>query len=154
MPQIHKRIWITVMDSSRARFLKLENGQLLAACPVVLADSESRGHSRELKSDRPGRNMSSARSGVRHAIEPQHDYHKLEKRKFAARVAELLGQAFERRQFNELILVAPRRSLGELRGLLSANVQACLRHEIPKDLMKHETSDLQRQLAPFLMIHE
>jgi protein required for attachment to host cells len=149
MPRKHKRIWIVVADGARARFLtrKDGNGGLVAAHAEAYLSPESKGYSRDLKSDRPGRSMSSNRSGLRHAIEPHHDYHKLEKHKFAARVAKLLDLACAKRQFDELILVAPRRSLGEFRGLLSSRVQARIRQEVAKDLTKHATHDLWEQLS-------
>jgi hypothetical protein len=67
----------------------------------------SRQHSRDLKSDKPGRSYSSARGGMRHALEPPHDYHKLEKHRFTALLAEACG----RREFDQLILVSPRRRI-------------------------------------------
>ncbi len=149
MPTKRKRIWIVVADGARARFLTPKDGTegLIAARAETMSSPESRGHSRDLKSDRPGRSISSSRSGVRHAIEPHHDYHKLEKHKFAARVAKLLDQACSKRQFDELILVAPRRSLGEFRSLLSTRVQARIRKEVAKDLTKHTTDDVWEQLS-------
>jgi protein required for attachment to host cells len=149
MPMKRKRIWIVVADGARARFLTPKSGNegLVAARAETYSSPESRGHSRDLKSDRPGRSLSSSRLGLRHAIEPHHDYHKLEKHKFAARVAKLLDQACAKRQFDELILVAPRRSLGEFRSLLSRRVQARIRQEVAKDLTKHATDDLWEQLS-------
>jgi protein required for attachment to host cells len=53
-------------------------------------------------------------------------------------------------KFDELILVAPRRSLGELRTLLSEGVLARVRREVAKELTKVTRADLYRQLAPDL----
>ena len=74
----------------------------------------------------PGRTFSASRNGVRHAFEPPHGYHKLEKHRFMATLADALDDACGRRAFDDLILVAPCRSLGELRGLLSKRVQGIL----------------------------
>jgi protein required for attachment to host cells len=109
---------------------------------------QSRQHSRDLKSDKPGRGFSSSRSGVRHAFEPPHDYHKLEKHRFMATLATALDPACSRREFDDLVLVAPRRSLGELRGLLSKRVQARVREEVAKDLTNEPVGRLQRRLGP------
>ena len=151
MPLQRKKILVAVMDSSKARFLKLENGDLVAAQPM-LSSEESHKPARDLKSDRPGRSLGSSRSGVRHAIEPHHDYHKLEKHKFAARVAAVLDKAMVTGGYDELVLVAPRRSIGELRTLLSEKTLACIRQEVAKDLVKQDTAGLRRQLAPVLAI--
>ena len=144
-----KTLWIVVADGARARFFTLDQerpGLATAGIPDLVS-AEVHGFERDLKSDRPGRSFSSARSGVRHAVEPRHDFHKSEKHKFSAELAEFLERARRKRQFEALVLVAPRRSLGELRGLLSEGVKASLRHEVPKDLTKHSLAGLWRQLS-------
>lgn len=144
--------WIVVADGARARFLKPDAGtaKLVPAGPADLASPQSRQRTRDLKSDRPGRSFSASRSGVRHAFEPPHDYHKLEKHRFMAALAEVLDDACGRRAFDDLILVAPRRSLGELRGLLSKRVQGSVRQEVAKDLASDPPGRLHRRLAPLL----
>ena len=100
----------------------------------------------------PGRTFSASRNGVRHAFEPPHDYHKLEKHRFMATLADALDDACGRRAFDDLILVAPRRSLGELRGLLSKRVQGSVRQEVAKDLTNEPPSLLRRRLQSFLVV--
>jgi protein required for attachment to host cells len=151
MPK-QKNLWIVVADGMRARFFTLNQerpGLAPAGVPDMLA-AEVHGRAQDLKSDRPGRTFSSASAGARHAVEPRHDYHKSAKHKFSADLAALLEDARRKKQYGELVLVAPRRSLGELRGLLSRGVKASLRHEVPKDLTKHTTAGLWRQLSPFV----
>ena len=91
--------WIVVADGARGRFLK-PNEDSNGLVSVGLADlvaPQSRQRPRNLKSDKPGRRYSSSRSGVRHALEPPHDYHKLEKHRFMATLAEALDDACKRR---------------------------------------------------------
>ena len=52
----------------------------------------------------------------------------------------------KRREFDELILVAPRRSLGELRGLLSKRVQGRVRIEVSRDLTNETVASLWQRL--------
>ena len=52
------------------------------------------------------------------------------------------------REFDDVVLVAPRRSLGELRGLLSKRVLSRVRLEIPKDLTNKSPVEIWRRLAP------
>jgi protein required for attachment to host cells len=145
-----KRIWVVVADGTRARFFT--PGETLrglkSAGPIELAAPDGNRYSRDLKSDRPGRNFSSARGGVRHSIEPQHDYHKLEKHKFTVQVAEILDKAVAEDAFDGLVLVAPRRSLGEFRDVLPGRVKARIRHELGKDLTANTPSELWKKLAP------
>ncbi len=100
----------------------------------------------------PGRTFSASRNGVRHAFEPPHGYHKLEKHRFMATLADALDDACGRRAFDDLILVAPCRSLGELRGLLSKRVQGSLRQEVAKDLTDNPPSLLRRRLQSLLVV--
>lgn len=111
------RTWIVVADGARARFFTAsEDGRKLVPA-------------RDFKSDKPGRSYSSSRSGVRHAFEPPHDYHKIEKHRFSESVAKALDEASESKAFDRLVLVAPHRSLGELRELLSARVKRQISRE-------------------------
>lgn len=147
------KTWIVVADGARGRFFQpdKEAHKLASVGPADLVAPQSRQRPRDLKSDKPGRSYSSARNGVRHALEPPHDPHKLEKHRFMAVLADALDEACGKGAFEELILVAPRRSLGELRGLLSKRVQGRVRIEVPKDLTNEPPSRLWRRLAPILV---
>ena len=146
------RTWIVVADGARARFFTAsdDGGKLVPARPVDMVAPMNRRPARDLKSDKPGRSYSSSRSGVRHAFEPPHDYHKMEKHRFSAAVAEALQAASESKAFDRLVLVAPRRSLGELRRLLSERVKKQIGQEIAKDLTGETASRLWRHLQPLL----
>jgi len=152
MPAKQKRIWVVVADGASAQILteNADRAGFIAVHAPRLVNPDVKGHARDLKSDRPGRTLNSSKSGTRHAIEPRHDYHKMEKHKFAAALAKLLDQAQAQDQFDELILVAPRRSLGELRILLSEGVLARVGREVAKEKTKATRADLYRQLAPDL----
>lgn len=146
------KTWVVVADGARARIFSPDRklGKLVPAGPSNLVSPASRQRTRDLKSDRPGRGFSAARSGARHAFEPPHDYHKLEKHRFMVTLAGVLEDARGRGVFDDLILVAPRRSLGELRGLLAKPVLECVSHEVAKDLTGEPPSSLRRRLQPLL----
>jgi protein required for attachment to host cells len=152
MEPLRKRTLIVVADSARARFLQPgEDGRkLVPASRLDMISPTSRRPTRDLVSDKPGRGFASARGGIRHAYEQTHDLRKLEKRKFAMSLAETLDDVCARRQFDRLVLVAPRRSLGELRGLLSPRVRRMISHEVPKDLTASTPTSLRRALASIL----
>ena len=137
--------WIVVADGTRARFFgpSEDAGKFVSVRSADMVSLQSRQPERDLKSDKPGRSYSSSRSGVRHALEPPHDYHKLEKHRFTALLADALDAACERQEFDQLVLVAPRRSLGELRTLISKRV----RQEIAKDLTAETPAGLWKHLA-------
>ena len=152
MPKKIPVTWIVVADGARGRFFKPDEDakKLVSAGLADLVAPQSREKPRELKSDKPGRRYSSSRGGMRHALEPAHDYHKLEKHRFMATLAETLDGACGKRQFDDVVLVAPRRSLGELLGLLSKRVQDRIRLEVPKDLTNKTAGDLWRRLGPMV----
>lgn len=143
------RTWIIVADGARARFFMLSDDarKLVPATNSDMVAPESRGYAHDLKSDKPGRSYSSSRGGMRHALEPPHDYHKLEKRRFSASLATVLDAACGRREFDQLILVAPRRSLGELRTLMSQRLQRRIQREIAKDLTNETPARLWKHLV-------
>jgi len=147
-----KRTLIVVADGARARFFSPagKDGGLRSAKLADMVSPTSRRRAVDLKSDRPGRGFSARGDARRAAFEPPHDYHKIEKHRFAAELAKALEQAMERKEFDQLVLVAPHRSLGELRGLLSARVQRRVRREVAKDLTTQTTVSLWRHLLPVI----
>jgi protein required for attachment to host cells len=145
-----EHIWVVVTDGAQARFLRPDHkaSELLPAGPPEMTSSEAKTRSSDLKSDRPGRSFSSSRSGQRHAIEPKHDHHKMEKHKLSAAVVDVLDRACSKHDFEDLIIVAPRRSMGEIRALLPERVRNCLREEIAKDLTKASPGELLNRVKP------
>ncbi len=147
--------WIVVTDASRAQFFALRHADgirtMEEAAPTMA--SHLADHSSDLKSDRPGRSFSSAGGGVRHAVEPHHDYHKLEKHDFAQAVMTFLEEAFDAHRFERLVLVAPHRTLGELRTLLPHKMKAHIWHEIAHDLTKLGRTELWARISPELTEH-
>ena len=142
-----KDIWVMVTDSGRARlFIADEHVTGLIPAELPELSVEVHHYARDLKSDHPGRSFSLAGGGARHAIEPRHDYHKLEKHDFAAAVAHALNRAYASGEFNQLVLVAPPRTLGELRKMLGDSVQARMQ-VIAKDLTKATVDQLWTEMA-------
>jgi len=145
-----REVWIVVADGAKALFLA-PNDDVSAFRPVgpaMLMSAAGKLRSRELKSDRPGRSVSSSRTGVRHAIEPKHDHHKMEKHRFTRVLSKTLDDALARGAFDDLVMVAPSRSLGELRKLLPDQVKARVHMEVPKDLTRESADGLWTELAP------
>jgi protein required for attachment to host cells len=147
--------WIVVTDASRAEFFALGEADgvrnMEMAAPVMVSHLEH--HSSDLKSDKPGRSFASVGGGVRHAVEPHHDYHKLEKHDFAASVMAFLEKSFDAHAFERLVFVAPSRTIGELRALLPHKMKASVWHEIPHDYLKLGAGEIWARIAPELKEH-
>ena len=75
------------------------------------------------------------------------DYHRLEEEKFAAEVAQLLNRKALSNAFEELVVVAPARTLGELRKHYHKEVDARLAAEIGKDLTSHPVPEIEEVLV-------
>ena len=140
-------VLIVVFDASKARFFRYRSGGLHAA-----AELESGLHrfTREEVSDKPGRGFASAGGGLRHAMEPRHDPHKQEKHDFVHRLVDLLEDAYDQHAFQQLIVVAPERSLGEFREIASAKLRRVVVKELGKELAQYSEAELEERLRPVL----
>lgn len=85
--------------------------------------------------DRPTRAYESV-GLARHGVGDDRDLRREEENNFLARVAQHLDAAAQAGGFAHLVIAAPPKALGELRKLLTPVLQARLRAEIPKDVLK------------------
>ncbi len=151
--QRNKKTTIVVADGARARFFTPSDDAkaLRSSGTADMVWPASRARSRDLKSDKPGRSFAGAGASRRGGLEPPHDFHKIEKHRFTLELAHALNAAFERREFDQLVVVAPRRSLGELRKLLPVRVLRVVALEIAKDLTAETPAALWKRVAPEVM---
>lgn len=94
----------------------------------------------EQGSDGPGRTSGGNGSG-RSSME-QTDFHQLEEDRFAAEIAQMLGKLAESDDFAELIVVAPPRTLAEMRRKFDRKVAQRVVAEVAKDLTKHPVDEI------------
>ena len=147
-----KKTWIVIADGMHVRILRQDKrgAPLAPALDYELYEPAVHGFSRDLKSDAPGRAFDSG-SGSRHAMEPRVDPKSHEKQIFAKRVAELINDAASRRSFDQLVLVAPPKTLGELRANLGEPAKKVVIGEIHHDLVKTPISELPQHLSEILI---
>ena len=100
---------------------------------------------RELKTDQAGRTQD---MGGRSAYE-ETDFHQLEKDRFAHETAELLKRLALRNGFEQLVVVAPPKTLGELRKHYHKEVEKRLAAEIPKDLTNLPVNEIEKVLVAY-----
>lgn len=74
------------------------------------------------------------------------DYHQMGKDRFAAETADLLKRWALRNAFESLIVVAPPKTLGELRKHYHKEVEKRVVGEVPKDLTGHTVQDIEQIL--------
>ena len=91
-------------------------------------------------------------AGRRHGVGPGRsayedtDFHQLEKDRFAHETAEMLKRWALRNDFEQLVVVAPPKTLGELRKHYHKEVEKRLAAEIPKDLTNMPVEDIEKVL--------
>lgn len=144
--------WILVADGSRARILKNE-GPGKGVQPAM--DGEFRHElpkTRELGADRPGRNQEPFTGAGRHAMDNPVDWHRFEKEKFAREMAKVLDRANNAGAFDRLVLVAPPKTLGDLRAALAPATRKKVIGEIDKDLTQLTPGELPDHLGSVLAV--
>lgn len=143
--------WILIADGARAHILENDGpGKGLAPAPVPPQETHLDAD-REVYADRPGRAQESV-GGARHAVERRVDWHRFEKAQFAGRLAELLDAAAGAKRFDRLVLVAPPRTLGDLRAALAPATRAKVDGEIDKDLTHLPDHELPAHLEGLLAL--
>jgi len=148
MPDRASTTWIVVADGAKARILERQgvHGTLAPASDRCFAEAEARQPTRDVGADRPGRVHESADT-TRHAMEPRVDWHRFAKEQFARDVAAALEKAALDRLYGNLILVAPPRTLGDLRQALGSHARSLVAGEVPKDLTNLPDHELPAHLS-------
>jgi protein required for attachment to host cells len=145
-----KVTWILIADGTRARILKNE-GPGKGLHPAIDGEFHHEApRTHEIGTDRPGRTKESANT-TRHAME-QSDWHRFEKEKFAKEMAQVLERAEQAGAYDRLILVAPPKTLGDLRGALADPVRKKVTGEIGKDLTPMALGEMPAHLEAVLAV--
>jgi protein required for attachment to host cells len=110
---------------------------------------DGRRHHGELEADRPGSSAGRA-GGGRHSYAPSRDAKDQACAHFAKELAADLARAFRAGDFTRLVLIAPPRFLGVIKGALDPQLERALLATIAKDLPRASTSELIAQLGPHI----
>jgi protein required for attachment to host cells len=144
MVRIPHNAFVFVGDGSKALILRNEGDAefLNLKTEGVFTDKNPPTH--EEGTDRPGRAFSSV-GGARSSM-GQTDWHKLEEHRFAEGVAATLERMVRERGVEVLVVVAPPRTLADLRKAFHADVKKRIVAEIDKDLTKHPVDQIEKHL--------
>jgi protein required for attachment to host cells len=99
---------------------------------------------RDHKTDTAGRSFAGA--DARRSKMQETDFHQLEEDRFAAETADLLYKRAHAGEVEKLLIVAPPRTLGELRKHYHREVEERLIGEIDKDLTGHSVVDIEKAI--------
>jgi protein required for attachment to host cells len=139
-------VWVLVGDGRKALVLRNEGD---ATFPNLTSQDVFKAGKNPttaaLGSDRPGRTIEHF-TGRRSGIE-QTDWHDIAEHRFAQHVAYLLDARDAAGDISALIVVAPPRTLAELRQSFSPSLRAKIIGELDKDLTKHPVYEIERLLT-------
>jgi protein required for attachment to host cells len=100
----------------------------------------------EQGSDRPGRAFKREGTNLRSGVGDT-DWHELEEHRFAQRVAVAMEGLVRERNVKALVVVAPPRTLADLRFAFHSDVKKRIIAEINKDLTKHPVLEIEKHLV-------
>ena len=146
MLKIPNNALVFVGDGRKALFLRNHGDAKFPNLRTEKVLEEENPSTHEQGSDRPGRLGEAALAGRRSAVEPT-DWHDIEEHRFARKVAAAMEQMVRASQAKALIVVAPPKTLAELRNAFAPDVKACIIAEINKDLTKHPLDEIEKHLA-------
>lgn len=136
--------FIMVADGRKMLFFRNEGDADLPNLRMVRVEEKENPYDRDHASDAPGRTFGSAGNGTVRSAYANTDFHELEEARFAAETADLLKRRAMRGEFEKLFVIAPPRTLGELRKHYHKEVANRLVAEIPKDLTGHPVAEIER----------
>lgn len=147
---------IVVADGRRMLWLRNEGDAEFPNLQLETKREHDNPADRDQGTDRPGRAFSAGgnprggqgqqtgsanRSGYEET-----DFHQLEEDRFAGEVADMLKKRALAHDISALVVIAPPRTLGELRKHYHKEVQKALIGEIHKDLTGHPVVEIERLL--------
>lgn len=136
-----------VLVADGAKMLLFRNAGDAAYPKLELEEGQQQETTKDsdIKSDSAGRAMSGQGGGG--GTMGENDFHQQAEDRFAADAAALLRQRALANEYEKLIIVAPPRTLGELRKHYHKEVTDRLVGEINKDLTGHPLPEIERLIS-------
>ncbi|MET3762925.1 host attachment family protein [Sphingomonas sp. UYEF23] len=142
--QIPHNAVVLVADGRKSLFLRNEGDATHLNLVVERAVEQINPSDGEQKADHAGRSSSSVGGG--HNSMAEVDFHQQEEDRFAADTAALLKKRALANDYDQLFVIAPPRTLGELRKHYHSEVSARLSGELDKDLTGHPIDQIEKAL--------
>lgn len=136
---------VLVADGRKMLFLRNHGDADLPDLRVEEHHQQDNPADRDQKSDKQGNSTSS--TSLSRDTHEETDYHQLAEDRFAGEAAEMLRRRALANDFDKLIVVAPPRTLGELRKRYHKEVQSRLHGEVDKDLTGRPVVEIEKLLA-------
>ena len=144
MDALTQDTWVLVADGEKALFLKNVTDAEDPHLEVVRKEEQDNPKDIDQSANRPGR-MADNGPGQKSAYDDT-DWHELAKERFADELADLLYKQAHKGRFERIVLVAPPKTLGELRKSLHKEVADKVVGEVPKTLTNHPLDEIEKML--------
>ena len=156
MQMAHNAV-VLVADGRKLLFLRNKGDAAHPDLQVEMAEEHPNPADRDQASDAAGRasgglggsgfgsGPAGAAPGTRSSVADT-DFHQLEEDRFATEAADMLKRRVLAHDFEQLIVVAPPRTLGELRKHYHGEVSKRIAGELAKDLTGHPVADIEKAL--------
>ena len=148
--QVPHNAFVVVADGRKMLFLRNEGDEVHPNLQVERKRVQENPATGDQATDLSGRAQSTRMQGGTFAsgggTMDNADFHQIEEDRFAADTAELLKARALNNDFESLIIVAPPKTLGELRKHYHKEVENRLAGEIDKDLTRHTIPEIEQAL--------
>lgn len=136
--------WVVVADGKKALLLHNTGSAVEPDLQVLYKDVQVNPPTSAQGTERPGRNADPVYG--KSAMENT-DWHQIAEDKFAHTVAGWVNAAALEKEFETLVVVAPARTLGELRKHFHKETQSRIIQEVDKDLTRHTVAEIAKLLS-------
>ncbi len=143
-----KKKLISVIDSQEANFYWAEGFKIKAEDEKLLMEKSTPMHDVQqlrqgMHSGGVGRHSTQIPS---HFFDPKHTKKESEQIEFGKKIADHLLKLKREKKYDELILVAGAKMLGSVRESLNKEVSSIISKEIPKELCKLNSAELEKHI--------
>lgn len=140
--------YVFVGDGRKALFLRNEGDEKFINLKTerVFVDKDNPS-THEQGTDAPGRAFGGPGVGTARSAVETTDWHDMEEHRFARDVAAVVERMVHDRKIEALVVVAPPRTLADLRKEFHADVKKVVIAELHKDLTKQPVYEIERHLV-------
>jgi protein required for attachment to host cells len=142
---VPQNAWVVVADGEKVLYLVNKGDEMDMNLVVRDKTEQENPAAQDWAANKPGR-FNDGPSVQRSAVDDT-DWHQLEKERFAKDVANQLYEDVHKGRFSDLIIIASRVALSELRKELHPEVEKCVRLDVAKVLTNHPIDEIETLLS-------
>ena len=138
---------VLVADGRKALFLRNRGDEQQIDLRTASHRERADRKDRDIKTDAAGRSGRSAGAGAYQDTMGEPDFHQQEEDRFARDLSDKVNAMALAGEFDDLVVVAPARTMGELRPLWHKEVQSRLAGEHVKEMTDRPIADIEALLV-------